>query len=202
MANGRGRRWGNYTGRPKHLIEVDGETLLARTTRLVHERDPRAQVIITSGNPAYTARGATRHVPQRGERELDRFCYELIEDETCFLYGDVFYTEAALDAIVARATTSVAFFGNERSIVAVKVGDARLVKDAIDSLNALIDRGEIADAKGWQLYHQIEGMRLEGRAIGGGFDFIADATKDFNTPEEWEAFRREECGQNQGGQGD
>lgn len=191
MANGKGRRWKNYEGKPKHLIEVDGETLLARTTRLVSERDSNAEVFIASANPLCVAPGAQRHVPMRNAHELDRFCYELIEDGTCFLYGDVFYTASAIDTIIKRQTISAAFFGNEHSIVAVKVGSAKLVKDAIDGLVALLDKGELTDAKGWQLYHWMEGMPLNGHAIGGGFNFIHDATRDFNTPDDWETFKSE-----------
>ena len=191
MANGKGRRWKNYEGKPKQLIEVDGETLLARTTRLVTEHDPHAEVLISSANPLCVAPGAQRHVPMRNAHELDRFCYELIEDGTCFLYGDVFYTESVINAIIRRKTVSAAFFGNEQSIVAVKVGNAKLVKYAITKLIALVDKGGLADAKGWQLYHWMEGMPLSGCAIGGGFDLIHDATRDFNTPDDWERFKSE-----------
>ncbi|MGN0073620.1 MAG: NTP transferase domain-containing protein, partial [Coriobacteriales bacterium] len=92
MANGKGRRWGGYHGIPKQLISIEGETLLQRTTRLVHENDQDAEVIISSSNPLCVAEGATRHEPERGAREIDRFCYELIDDDVCFLYGDTFYT--------------------------------------------------------------------------------------------------------------
>ena len=35
MADGEGKRWGNYKGVPKHLITVEGETILERTIRLL-----------------------------------------------------------------------------------------------------------------------------------------------------------------------
>ena len=34
MADGEGKRWGNYLGIPKHLIEIDGEPIIKRTVRL------------------------------------------------------------------------------------------------------------------------------------------------------------------------
>lgn len=37
MAAGEGKRWNNFLGVPKHLIEINGETLLERTTRLLKE---------------------------------------------------------------------------------------------------------------------------------------------------------------------
>ena len=43
MADGKGKRWNYYNDIPKHLIEIDGETLLERTVRLLkkyHEEAP------------------------------------------------------------------------------------------------------------------------------------------------------------------
>ena len=188
MANGKGRRWGNHGGIPKHLIEVEGETLLQRTTRLVREVEPEAEVVIASSNPLCVADGARRHEPLRSAHELDRFCFELIEDNCCFLYGDTFYTPQAIGAIAAYPAKSVSFFGSVKSIVAVKVADAGLFRSAILKLRTMIDQGAIPDAKGWTLHHHLEGMPLEGRAMGPGFIAIEDGPTDFNTPEEWARF--------------
>ena len=38
MAAGMGTRWNNYLGVPKHLIELNGETLLGRTTIDYYEK--------------------------------------------------------------------------------------------------------------------------------------------------------------------
>ena len=53
MADGKGTRWNNYQNIPKHLIQIDGETLLARTTRLLKEYEPTCQVFITTNNTEY-----------------------------------------------------------------------------------------------------------------------------------------------------
>ena len=37
MADVDGKRWNNYIGIPKHLIEINGEPILARTVRLLKE---------------------------------------------------------------------------------------------------------------------------------------------------------------------
>ncbi len=46
MADGKGSRWNNFLGHDKQEIRIDGETLLERTVRLVHENDPDAALII------------------------------------------------------------------------------------------------------------------------------------------------------------
>jgi len=189
MANGKGRRWQKYGGKAKHLIEVDGETLLERTVRIIQVCDPGSRVIISSSNPEYEVEGATRHVPQRCSREIDRFCYELIEDNVCFLYGDAYYAEEDLWLISHIETEyDVDFFGNHKTIVAVRAQSAFTLRNAIDGLVAMIDSGELVDAKGWELHHYLLGMPLFGRDAGDSFVFVSGETTDFNYPEDYCVF--------------
>ena len=188
MANGKCQRWGGHCGIPKHLISIDGETLLQRTTRLVHEKDPGSEVIISSANPQCVADGARRHEPAHGAREIDRFCYELIDDNVCFLYGDTYYTEEAMSLICAEQGADLQFFGTESSIVAVKVGNGAVMRSCMDALISQIEAGLLEDAKGWQLYPYYQGMPVEGRRIGSSFKLLEDRTMDFNWPSDYEDF--------------
>lgn len=188
MANGKGSRWNNYDGIPKHLISIGGETLLQRTTRLVHAFDPQAEVIITSRNPDCVAEGARRYEPLRFEREIDRFCVELIQDGVCFLYGDAFYSEGTVEQVVSAPVEDMLFFGNAETIVAVKVRSGQCMLDHLRGIDELIEQGVIADAKGWQLYHHLLGMPLQGKEIAEKFVVLEDRTTDFNRPEDYEQF--------------
>ena len=87
MADGKGTRWGNYQDIPKHLIQIGGETLLGRTVRLLNEKDPGCEVVITSHDERYEFEGARRYEPKNNRLEIDRFTEELIADNICFLYG-------------------------------------------------------------------------------------------------------------------
>lgn len=178
---------------PKHLSVVDGETLLGRTVRLVKELDPEAEVIISSSDERYEIPQARRHSPERDSYELDRFCYELIEDETCFLYGDVFYTDEAMENILSTPCEGMLFWGSRASIYAVVVKRGADLRQCIEVLREKIVAREIEDAKGWQVYHLYNGMPLEGREIEGGFCIVSDETMDFNRPEDYDSFvlRRE-----------
>ena len=100
MADGKGTRWQNYIDIPKHFIEIIGETLLARTVRLLRQGDPGCEVIITSHDPRYEVEGATRDEPVNNHLESDRFTEELIADNVCFLYVDTYYSEDAADIII------------------------------------------------------------------------------------------------------
>lgn len=188
MANGRGIRWGEHLGMPKHLIEYDGETLLRRIVRQVTERDPGSEIIISSKDPRYDTEGARRHAPAVNELELDRFVPELITDDVCFLYGDTLYSNAAIERIVRTSTDEMRFLGNERGIVAVRVGDGELMNRHLDHVRRLFLAGEIESCRGWQLYQSYAGQAFGEVRLEYGFTLMAEPTVGFNTPEEFEAF--------------
>lgn len=188
MANGKGVRWDNFTDRPKHLIKIGDETLLARIVRILKTLDPHGKVIITSNDERYEVEGAHRHVPLNNHLEIDRFTEELIGDGVCFLYGDTFYTEKALEKIVASTGEELLFFGNEKRIVAVKVFDGTLMKRHVDKVKTLFLTGVISDCKGWQLYQSYIGGPLDSKAIGDSYTLINDQTQDFNYPEDYLRF--------------
>ena len=109
MADGKGTRWNNYHDIPKHFIEVGGETLLTRTVRLLRLFDAGCEIIITSHDPRYEVEGARRHEPVNNVLEIDRFTTELIENNVCFLYGDTFYSDSAIQSIVSTKTDDLMF---------------------------------------------------------------------------------------------
>ena len=152
MADGKGARWNNYNNVPKHLIEINGETLLSRIVRLLKMYDSESQIIITSHDERYEVEGATRYEPQNNVLELDRFTRELIEDEICFLYGDTYYSQEAIQQIINGETEDVLFFGNLQSIVAVKIKKAEVFVRHLNNVRTLFEAGKINGCKGWQVY--------------------------------------------------
>ena len=186
MADGKGTRWNNYKNVPKHLIEVNGEALLARTVRLLHEFDKDAEVIITSHDERYEFEGSTRYEPYSNHIEIDRFTYELIEDNICFLYGDTYYTEETIKKIVDTDTSDVLFFGNSRSIVAVKVKDSSLFKKHVDNVRKLFLKNKIKNCKGWQVYQSFQNLEFDKKEIKDRFIVVDNETIDYNTPDDYE----------------
>ena len=192
MADGKGSRWNNYLGHGKQQIVVDGETLLARTTRLLHELDEDARVIITSHDESLSVGGAERWEPRNNVLEVDRFTRELTEDDMCFLYGDVYYTKDALRAVLdKRGREPVLFAGSEKSICAVLVRDAKLFTECYEDVRRRFLDGELSECKGWQVYHRYAGLPLEGKAVGKSFLTVDSFTRDFNAPEDYLAFLAE-----------
>lgn len=184
MADGKGTRWQNYNDIPKHFIEIGGETLLARTVRLLNEGDGAADVIITSHDPRYEVPGARRYEPLNNHLEIDRFTEELIGDDVCFLYGDTYYSQEAMDTILKTETEDMIFFGNERSIVAIKVKDGALFKNHVDNVRRLFLEGKIEKCIGWQVYQSFTGLPFGEKKIGPSYIVLEDGTEDFNSPED------------------
>ena len=185
MADGKGTRWNNYHNIPKHLIEIDGETLLARTVRLLRENDARADIVITSHDPRYEVPGARRYEPQNNHLEIDRFTEELIADDVCFLYGDTFYSESVIQKIADTPAEKLLFFGNERSIVAIKVADGALFRQHVERVRALFLAGKIEKCIGWQVYQSFEGLPFGEKTIAADYILIQDGTEDFNSPADY-----------------
>ena len=185
MADGKGTRWNNYHNIPKHFIEIGGETLLARTVRLLRENDARADIVITSHDPRYEVPGARRYEPQNYHLEIDRFTEELIADDVCFLYGDTFYSESVIQKIADTPAEKLLFFGNERSIVAIKVADGALFRQHVDRVRALFLAGKIEKCIGWQVYQSFEGLPFGEKTIAADYILIQDGTEDFNSPADY-----------------
>lgn len=187
MADGKGTRWANYMGIPKHLVEVNGEPIIARTVRLLNSMtDGKAEVIITSHDKRYEFEGSKRHEPLNNNLEIDRFTEELIENDTCFLYGDTYYTESSLVEILETETDDIAFFGNSKSIVAVKIKDADLFEKHVKNVKKLFLEGKIEKCVGWQVYQSVTGQDFSKKAVlGEKFILLDSQTTDINTPEEY-----------------
>ena len=185
MADGKGTRWQNYNDIPKHFIEINGETLLARTVRLLRQGDPGCEVIITSHDTRYEVEGATRYEPVNNHLEIDRFTEELIADNVCFLYGDTYYSEDAADIIINTEAEDILFFGNQRSIVAVKVADGELFRSHVDRVRQLFIEGKIEKCIGWQVYQSFTGLPFGEKKIESKYIILEDSTEDFNSPEDY-----------------
>ena len=184
MADGKGTRWQNYNDIPKHFIEIGGETLIGRTVRLLNEGDPGCEVIITSHDPRYDIPGARRYEPLNKVLEIDRFTEELIADDVCFLYGDTYYSQQAMDTVLNTETEEMIFFGNERSIVAIKIRDGELFRSHVDNVRKLFLEGKIDKCIGWQVYQSFTGLPFGEKKIGPAYIVLEDGTEDFNSPED------------------
>lgn len=186
MADGKGKRWHNYKNIPKHFIEVNGEKIIERTVRLLNEFDKDSEVIITSHDKRYEINGSKRYEPKHNILEIDRFTNELIEDNICFLYGDTYYSDKAMEKIITINTDDLLFFGNGKSIVAIKIKDSNVFTKHVENVRKLYLEGKIEKCIGWQVYQSFQGLSFDEKEIKDKYVYIQDDTQDFNSPKDYE----------------
>lgn len=108
LAHGDGRRWDvddrPFLGRPKHFVHVDGETLLARTVRLMTGRG--CEVVVVGPDDRYDVPGARRvsldAINSCGSdmgKLLDTRHLWADADRTVIMWGDCYYTDDVADAV-------------------------------------------------------------------------------------------------------
>ena len=188
MAAGAGTRWNNYLGVPKHLIEINGETLLGRTTRLLKENGVE-NYIITCADPRYAQYGPT--TPQTYyDCEIDRFEESLVDGPVCYLYGDVYYTEDAMKTIVETQTDDILFFGHNYEIFAIKIANRELFFKCKATVKHLYLTHQIGRCIGWEVYRCMHNIPYEEHKITERYVKILDGTDDIDYPQDYEAFKK------------
>lgn len=185
MADGEGKRWNNYLGMPKHLVKINGETLLGRTTRLLKENGID-DYIITCSNESYAKYGSIMPQSNR-DCEIDRF-EEVADDEICYLYGDVYYSEYAIKTIINTDTNDILFFGSEMEIFAIKVKNKEKFFKHKNKVKKLFLDEKIWRCIGWEIYRSLNNIPFEEHEIKEMYVKILDETNDFDYPEDYDEF--------------
>ena len=193
MADGEGKRWGNYKGVPKHLITVEGETILERTIRLLIKLGiDETDIWVTSSDPRYKTIW-NNTIPQSiKDCELERFEESLINGPVCYLYGDVYYTEPAMQTIIETDTNDILFFGSDWEIFAIKVKEINKFLNEKHKVKEKYMTGELNRCIGWEIYRSLHGLLMEdeydfdNHKITDDYVKILDETCDFDYPAEYE----------------
>jgi len=189
MCAGKGTRWNNYLGIPKHLIEINGETLLGRTTRLLKENGITDYIITTHEPALYSPYGTC--VPQKyNDCEIDRFDEEYVKGPVCYLYGDVYYTEEAIKTIINTPVQDVMFFGHYMEIFAIKIKDLGLFFSHKKRVKTLYMRNRLNRCIGWEVYRSIHNIPWDQHIITNRYTYILDGTDDIDYPYEYEDWKK------------
>ena len=187
MAAGMGTRWNNYLGVPKHLIELNGETLLGRTTRLLRENGI-TDYVITCEDPRYAQYGPTA-AQTKHDCEIDRFEESLVDGPVCYLYGDVYYSDYAMKTIVNTETDNILFFGHEWEIFAIKIQNTELFFSHKNKVKDLYLSNQINRCIGWEVYRSLNNIPFDQHIISNMYIKILDETDDIDYPYEYEEFK-------------
>ena len=196
MADGNGDRWlhsvkdTEYEGIPKQLIKIDGRTLLQRTVDLLC-REGIEDIWITTHNPAFEDDNASTYAPKNNVHCLDKLhaCKDLWICPTAFLYGDVYYSQEAIQKIVHTPVKDrFLFFGrmnisyyteHYHEIFCKKIEDFDYLEECINWIKTY----EPSYGGGWELYRRMCGVELDKIRIHTPYDHwinIDDLTDDFD----------------------
>ena len=97
--------------KPRHLLEIKGEPIVARTIRLLRERGVEDIAISTDAPELFEGFGVPiikRHFDTDSWIE----CFPTIPDPVCYLFGDVVFSPEAIKKIVKTETDSIEFFAS------------------------------------------------------------------------------------------
>ena len=185
MAGGPARRWNNYNNTTKHLMKIGNENMLQRIVRQLKENNITENIYITSNNPLYEVEGVVRNELIYDNKVYNMFYYKFLDDEITFLYGDTYYSDKVIKDIIDSNTKDVLFFGNEKSIVGIKVKDYEKFKKYVDDIKG--EEGQV----GWAMYRRVN--NLDSNDINcTNFRFVSDIVKNINRPSDYKELMEEE----------
>jgi hypothetical protein len=196
LAAGEGKRWGNYTGVPKHLLEIDGESLIQRTTRQISVHADKTFVVGT--DDSYKTEFSELFIPEEKKSPLEMHKFsssqKLWSERTVLLFGDAYYTDEAISTIV-QDTEDFTFLLRSGPSSFTKKPYAEIYAfsfyDSIHetlrkSISTLLDQQDIYSAGGWSLMRHLLGIsyrsRTEDHLSKGHYIEIDDWTEDFDYP--------------------
>lgn len=206
---------GNYKDfdEPKQMTRVHGERLVDRTIRLLREAGAK-DICITSLDIRFESCGVpvlkheNNFVVKNDETVhgfwLDAFYPHFTDDtQVTYLFGDVWFTKAAIETIVNAHVTQNTLVGNKTAMnewhanigepFAYIVTDYRTFMEGVEAVKAmhaqkLLLRHPIV----WELYRYLNGLDVNIQTIlPETYICIDDGTIDIDRPEEIERLGEE-----------
>jgi hypothetical protein len=216
LAHGDGRRWCDesgapFLGIPKHLVEIEGETLLGRACRLMLARG--CEVIVVGPDDRYRVPGcALEHLDAINACGCDMGklldCRHLwsTTERTVIMWGDVWYSEECADSIASRdggdyhvwrrpgRSRTTGHKWDESFAVSFGPGEHARVIDRAEYVAGLVASGQV---KASHIRSHLAAMDRLVPAMWENLRRVAklpsqthvdDWTDDFDSPAEWEAW--------------
>lgn len=200
MCGGKYRKWKE----PRHLTPIDGEPLVARTIRQLKENGV-VDIAISSDNPVFDNFGVPRLVHKNtydanGYNDFTGYWCDAFyptESPVLYIFGDVVFSDEAINKIVNTQTDSIEFFASAPPFselylkhsaepFALKVVDVDLLQTSIAKLKQL-DAWKCFYRKPimWELWQVIKQTPIN-IIDYTNYTVINDYTCDIDDPEELE----------------
>lgn len=210
LCAGAGYRWHDYLGVRKHLLRLDGETIVGRTVRQLSELGAPDVTVVAPDDPGYRLPGAALFTPERTiitDTSVDKVLASAplwnATGPTSLLWGDVWWSDEAIRSVVdytadewhvwyRRAASAITGKTNGEffALVFPPADHARLVQ-CCDRVVALYRSGEIPwkDTGAWSIYRAMLGdVPVHGWHDGRHATLVDDWTDDFDHPRDYRAW--------------
>ncbi len=209
IAAGNGSRWDNHLGIPKHYAMIDGEPIIERTVRLLKERGAQDIWVVST---KYDMPDARPYYPTLNPDNEDADKFISSQDiwsknrRTVVIYGDVYFTENAIDIILnepcpyyrlfCRPTHSEKFgypYG-ECFAVSFYSLDHGSLKYNLQRLVHLFKADVIDRIGGWELTRLMAGVPIhemnDHKNFLENYIIIDDETNDVDYPSDYELLKK------------
>ena len=205
LCGGEGSRWGNYMGIPKQLVPIDGKPLLEDTIHKLNEKG-LSEILIVGCNKEHIIPGVSyvdlnSEEPNfRQHKFLSSRKFWSTDGITLMLFGDVFFSEHAIDVSLSFTENSINFIGRltgsrvtgceYQEIFGISFNSIH--NNEIESLMLEAENKSNRPA-GWQLYEAAANKSAIGalKSFSGiVFNHIDDFTEDFDFPDDYEEWKK------------
>lgn len=185
---------------PKQLTEINGETLIERTIRLLKENGI-TEIFISSNDCQFNAFGKVlehNNSYMYKDNKIQGYwldAYYPMDEPCTYLHGDVYYSEEAIRTIVNYKSDKNIFIGNEIARNPEHnnwgepfgwiVNNQEIFRKGIDLCKYLQDIGrcERGYAVSWELYRVLNGLDINKQYIlDDTYLSINDETIDIDNP--------------------
>ncbi|BCG27483.1 hypothetical protein TUM18999_56740 [Pseudomonas tohonis] len=160
---------------PKQFIEVQGETLIGRTLRLLSEQGITMPWLVTASS-AFAALPAISWCPLNSETKAHSLLAAeslWVNGDLLVLYSDVYYSEAAFKSLLSisgtrflgRSGRSAYTFKNYGELFAIRIAseDRSAALDALARM--VLHHQRTNDQSFWNFYRLMAGLPLDGESM-------------------------------------
>ena len=198
MAGGKYQKWKT----PRHLTPIDGEPLITRTIRQLKEHGVE-DIAISSNDPIFEQFGVPvlhheNSYDAKGYNDFTGYWCDAFyptDEPTCYIFGDVIFTDNAIRTIVDTWTDDIEFFASAPPFApgykktsaepfALKVVNTKHLKEAISTVKVLAGLKKFKRKPiMWELWQVIKNTPLN-KIDYTNYVVINDSTCDIDDPED------------------
>lgn len=181
---------------PKQLYKVGGEPIVARTIRLLRENGIE-DIAISSNLRGFEDLGVPvlHHDNEHKPNYTWCNCFYPVDEPTCFLFGDVVFSENAIKTIIETQTDDIEFFASAPPFgkrymkewaepFAFKVQNVKHLWEAKAQAEKLLYEGKLGRLISWELWQVIKGTELN-KIDYTNYTVINDYTCDVDYPDDY-----------------